>query len=175
MSRRKLREKLFSLLFRAEFADKEEMAVQEELFFEDETELSEEEALAIRTKAEAILSKKDSIDEEIETKVTGWNVERIGKVELTIIRLAFYEMKYDEDVPESVAINEAVELAKKYGQDSAPSFVNGVLARFSVTGGKSASISKEDSKESKKNASNNKTGTGKIVVKKSTGKPRKRQ
>lgn len=60
----------------------------------------------------------------------GWKTERMGKVDLTILRLAVYEIRFDEDVPTSVAINEAVELAKKYGQDGSPSFVNGILAKF---------------------------------------------
>ena len=54
----------------------------------------------------------------------------MGKVELTIIRLAVYEMLFDEEIPTSVAINEAVELAKKFGQDESSAFVNGVLAKF---------------------------------------------
>ena len=54
----------------------------------------------------------------------------MAKVELTIIRLAVYEIKFDESVPTGVAINEAVELAKKFGQDGSPAFVNGVLAKF---------------------------------------------
>ena len=54
----------------------------------------------------------------------------MGKVELTILRLAVYEMKFDEDIPEKVAINEAVELARKFGGNDAPAFVNGVLAKL---------------------------------------------
>jgi len=54
----------------------------------------------------------------------------MGKVDLTIIRLALYEILYDESVPEKVAINEAVELAKKFGGDESPSFVNGILAKL---------------------------------------------
>ena len=54
----------------------------------------------------------------------------MGKVDLAILRLAVYEMKKDEDIPVSVAINEAVELAKKFGQDESPSFINGVLAKL---------------------------------------------
>jgi len=76
-------------------------------------------------------------------------------------------MKYDDSVPESVAINEAVELAKKYGQDSAPSFVNGVLARFSENEEKTTS--RKESLEPVK-----KVNDGKIIVKKSTGKPKRR-
>jgi len=54
----------------------------------------------------------------------------MGKVDLTIIRLAFFEIKFDEDIPTGVAINEAVELAKRYGTDESPSFINGVLAKL---------------------------------------------
>ena len=68
----------------------------------------------------------------------------MGKAELTILRLALYEMAYDEEIPEKVAINEAVELAKKFGGDDAPSFINGVLARLvkdgSDSGDKAGSV-----------------------------------
>ena len=60
----------------------------------------------------------------------GWKTTRMGKVDLTIIRLAVYEMKYEEDIPVKVAINEAVELAKQYGTDDSPAFVNGILAKL---------------------------------------------
>ena len=66
----------------------------------------------------------------INEKTLGWDTERMAKVDLTIIRLAVYEIKFDEDIPTGVAINEAVELAKKFGQDGSASFVNGVLAKF---------------------------------------------
>ena len=73
---------------------------------------------------------KKLIDEQLEQKAENWNVARMGKVELTVLRLALYEMQYDEDVPAGVAINEAVELAKKFGQESSGAFVNAVLAKF---------------------------------------------
>ena len=66
----------------------------------------------------------------INEKSKGWSTDRMGKVDLTIIRLAVYEMKYDDTIPEGVAINEAVELAKKFGQDESAGFINGVLAKF---------------------------------------------
>ena len=71
------------------------------------------------------------IDEMLNEHVTGWKTSRMNKVDLSILRLAVYEMKYDEDVPVGVAINEAVELAKKYSGDEGPAFINGVLARLS--------------------------------------------
>lgn len=84
----------------------------------------------ISGKFNKIIEKLDGIDTALNEKVQGWNTGRMGKVDLTILRLAVYEIMYDEDIPTSVAINEAVELAKKFGQDSSPSFVNGVLAKF---------------------------------------------
>ena len=62
--------------------------------------------------------------------MTGWNTERIGKVELTILRLALYEIMEDDNISSAIAINEAVELAKRYGQEKSPEFINGVLAKF---------------------------------------------
>ena len=71
----------------------------------------------------------EKIDSTIEEVSEGWKIKRMGRVDLSIMRLAVYEMKYDEDIPVRVAINEAVEIAKKYGQDNSPSFVNGILAK----------------------------------------------
>lgn len=129
MSRREMREQLFKLLFRIEFNAKEEMPEQVTLFFEeDETE--EKDMTSINDKFNHIMENLEKIDAALNEKVKGWNTDRMGKVDLTILRLAVYEIIYDEDIPTGVAINEAVELAKKFGQDSSPSFVNGVLAKF---------------------------------------------
>lgn len=131
MKRTQLREQVFQLLFRVEFNPMEEMPEQEELFTTtSDIEFSKEDADHIRNKYEKIAARLPEIDDAINKATTGWNTGRIAKVDLTIIRLAVYEIKYDDSVPTSVAINEAVELAKKYGQDGSPSFVNGVLAKF---------------------------------------------
>ncbi len=131
MNRTQLREQVFQLLFRVEFNPMEEMAEQEELFTTvSDTEFSTQDADYIREKYEKIAEKLPEIDEAINKETTGWNTSRIAKVDLTIIRLAVYEIKYDDSVPTGVAINEAVELAKKFGQDGSPAFVNGVLAKF---------------------------------------------
>ena len=131
MNRSELREQVFKLLFRVEFNPMEEMSEQEEFFttISDE-EFSTKDADYIRDKYEKIAEKLPEIDEAINEKTEGWNTSRIAKVDLTILRLAVYEIRYDESVPTGVAINEAVELAKKFGQESSPSFVNGVLAKF---------------------------------------------
>ncbi len=131
MNRRALREQIFKLLFRVEFIEKEEVEEQCRLFLEHEdVEMSEKDSDYIIKKFMAIEDKISEIDEAINEKAKGWTAERMGKVDLTIIRLAVYEMKYDDSVPQNVAINEAVELAKKYGQEESYGFVNGVLAKF---------------------------------------------
>ena len=131
MSRRELREQIFKLIFRAEFYDKEELPEQEKLFFEDyELNMKPEDETYISEKSNKILEKLDEIDGMINQEAKGWTTERMGKIELTILRLAIYEIKFDEDVPARVAINEAVEIAKKFGQEESAGFVNGVLAKF---------------------------------------------
>lgn len=134
MSRRELRERIFQLIFRAEFHDKEEMQEQEQFFFEnfklEERKISDEDAGYISGKSSQIIGKLDEIDRMINQQATGWTTQRMGKVDLAIIRLAVYEIVFDVDVPTGVAINEAVELAKRFGQDESSGFVNGVLAKF---------------------------------------------
>lgn len=131
MSRRELREQIFKLIFRVEFNDMEEMSEQEKLFFEDyELELKEEDAKYISEKSNRILEKLSEIDQMLNDKAKGWTTERMSKVDLAIFRVAIYEIVFDEEVPTNVAINEAVEIAKKFGQEESAGFINGVLAKF---------------------------------------------
>lgn len=130
MSRRELREQIFKLLFRVEFNSLEDMPEQEQLFFEDEDAAQEADASYISDKYHMIQQKLPEIDQQLNERAQGWNTARMGKVDLTILRLAVYEINYDTSVPTGVAINEAVELAKKFGQDASPGFVNGILAKF---------------------------------------------
>ncbi len=130
MGRRQVREQLFKLLFRVEFNEPEDMGEQEALFFEEEIKLEEAERTEIEGKFDTIVENLTKIDAMLNEKTTGWTTDRMGKVDLTILRLAVYEITMDEQVPTSVAINEAVELAKKYGGDESPAFINGVLAKF---------------------------------------------
>lgn len=130
MTRSKLREHVFKMLFQAEFYSGEEMPQQIAVYLETLEPLTEEDGAYIEQKVSAILAKKSEIDESIDQKSTGWKTSRMGKVELTILRLAVYEMLYDEEVPTGVAIDQAVELSKTFGGDQSPAFVNGVLAKF---------------------------------------------
>lgn len=131
MKRSELREQVFQLLFRVEFNTPEEMRVQEDLFIEtNDIEMSDKDATFVKERYEQIGEKLPEIDKLINEVTTGWDTGRIGKVELAILRLAVFEIKFDDSIPTGVAINEAVELAKKFGQDGASSFVNGVLAKL---------------------------------------------
>lgn len=130
MSRRELREQIFKLLFRIEFNSIEEMTEQERLFFEDEDAAQDKDAEYVLNKYHRIQQKLAEIDGQLNEKAEGWSTGRMSKVDLTILRLAVYEIQYDDSVPTGVAINEAVELAKKFGQDASSGFVNGVLAKF---------------------------------------------
>lgn len=130
MTRRELRENVFKMLFRVEFHEEGSMPEQLE-FVDDEIENVKEADITYMTeKCNDIIAKLPEIDEAINASTTGWKTSRMGKVDLSIIRLAVYEIKYEEDVPAKVAVNEAVELAKMYGTDNSASFVNGVLAKF---------------------------------------------
>lgn len=131
MSRRELREQIFLLLFRVEFNHVEDMPEQVKWFFENREEsVKPEDKDYISQKYENISKHLADIDKQINETAKGWDTGRMGKVDLTIIRLAVYEILFDEDIPTGVAINEAVELAKKFGQDESAGFVNGVLAKF---------------------------------------------
>ena len=130
MSRRELREQIFKLLFRVEFNSLEDMPEQEALFFEREDAAEGEDAEYVSDKYNKICQLLSEIDAMLDEQAKGWNTGRMSKVDLTILRLAVYEIKYDDSVPVSVAINEAVELAKKFGQDASSGFVNGILAKF---------------------------------------------
>ncbi len=127
--RSELREAAFLILFRMDFYSADEMEAQVKDFFEGEDGFSEKERNSVANKVMGVLEKQEEIDAELDKCSIGWKVRRMSKVDLTILRLAYYEMKYDEKVPVSTAINEAVELAKNYGEEHSPSFVNGILAK----------------------------------------------
>jgi N utilization substance protein B len=130
MKRSEIREHIFKLVFCGEFHSSTEIPEQVASYFEDLPEISEEDHSYMVQKFTKIKEKIDEIDSKINEVAKGWKTGRMGKTELAILRLAVYEMLYDEDVPVKVAINEAIELAKKYGGDDSPSFVNGILAKL---------------------------------------------
>ncbi len=130
MKRSEQREHIFKIIFGVEFFPPEDLPGQIDMYLEANGVDEAGDAEYIRQKAMNAALQVKSLDEEIGRYSKGWKTSRMNKADLSILRLAVYEMKEDPDVPVSVAINEAVELAKKYGGDDSPSFVNGVLAKI---------------------------------------------
>ena len=128
MNRSAIRENAFKLIYSLEIQKAENIEEQIDLFFES-NEIKDEEAkeyiknviLGINKNEKEIL---DSIQENLKEE---WKLNRISKMDLSVLKLAIYEIKFSE-VPYKVSINEAVELAKKYGEDKSKKFVNGILA-----------------------------------------------
>ena len=114
MKRSEVREHIFRILFCVEFCEKDEFEDQVELYFHGHENINEKTQKEITEKTENLIEHLDEIDEQISAHTNAWNLERLGKAELSILRLATYEILLDEQVPRKVAINEAVELAKKY-------------------------------------------------------------
>ncbi|MGN0401168.1 MAG: transcription antitermination factor NusB [Acetatifactor sp.] len=135
MGRHELREQVFMLLFQVEFHSADNMPGQIKLFLENSDSITaEKDSECISERYRMISEKIPEIDKLINDNTEGWDTTRMGKVELTVLRLAVYEMCYDDDIPERVAIDEAVEIAKKYGQENSGSFVNAILAKIMKLG-----------------------------------------
>lgn len=130
MKRTEQREHIFKLIFGVEFNPPEELKEQIQLYFEQAEITEEKDQQYIAEKTEAVVAHVAEIDRLIGKHSTGWKITRMNKADLSILRLAVYEMKMDDDVPVSVAINEAVELAKRFGGEDSSSFINGVLAKI---------------------------------------------
>ena len=113
-----------------EFNSEEEMSEQLSLYFDTLEELSGKDQEDMSQKYRHVLEKLDEIDVLLNETSRGWKTKRMSRVDLTALRLAVYELKYDKDVPTGVAINEAVELAKRFGGETSGSFVNGILGKI---------------------------------------------
>lgn len=130
MTRREIREHIFLMLFRKDFHNTDELKEQMELYISELEKPTVEEYAYLTARFQAVVQKLEEIDQILSEVSSGWKLNRMGKVDLTILRLAVFEMRFDEEVPVKVAINEAVELAKRFGGDDSPSFINGVLAKL---------------------------------------------
>ena len=151
MTRREERDSIVRIVFRKAFypsnkTDKtDEMKAQTEDYLQLLTEEpgvilpslkeepAEEDKEYIRDKVDKILAVLPELDKAIESASVDWKISRIGKMELSILRVATYEIRFDEDIPNKVAVNEAIELAKVYCDESAPAFINGVLNKLLVS------------------------------------------
>ena len=128
MSRREQREQIFKILFGVEFHSADELEEQIGLYMEDLGDIRKKDADYMTGKVRSIVEHMDEIDGMINQASKNWKTTRMAKAELSILRLAAYEIKYEDDIPVSVSINEAVELAKLYGSDHGPAFVIGILS-----------------------------------------------
>lgn len=128
MDRSTIRELAFKLIYSIEIQKTDELEESIKLYFEANQITNSNAQKYIEEAVIGIKNNIAEIDKQIEKNLKSeWKIERISKIDLSILRLAIYEIKYTE-VPFKVAINEAVELAKKYGEDSSKKFVNGILA-----------------------------------------------
>lgn len=124
MRRSEEREQAFYLVFESMFSGEPSQAVA---LYSEAMEPVGDYARAVY---DGVCEKQEELDAVIETYLKGWKINRLPKVNLSILRLAVYEISYCEDVPDSVAINEAVELGKKYAGKEDAAFINGVLGAF---------------------------------------------
>ena len=134
MSRKSAREVAFKIIFASNFQNEEitpedmiDVLLRET---EKDEEVNNEDMNYIKTVVHGVYENMDALDKKIENHLKGWTMERICKTDLAILRLAIYEILYREDIPYKVSVNEAIELAKSFSEDSSPSFVNGMLAEI---------------------------------------------
>ena len=133
------------------------MSEQLSLYFDTLEELSEKDQEYMSRKYRHVLEKLDEIDALLNETSNGWKTKRMSRVDLTALRLAVYELKYDKDVPTGVAINEAVELAKRFGGETSGSFVNGILGKI-ANPDKKVAAKKSPAKSQEKSPARPKSG-----------------
>lgn len=135
MKRRDARKHIFNLVFQTEF--QAEVNADEILntYGKEYADLSDDNAGYIESEYKGIVEHIDEIDKIIDKYAIGWNVDRLAKTDLAILRIGVYELMFNDDIPKGVAVNEAVELSKSFSEDKAPSFINAVLVKASKSGG----------------------------------------
>ena len=132
MGRKLAREETMKLLFQMEL-NKDFSDNVMDLFF-NENEFNDEEIKYITDAINTIRKNINKIDSKIKDNIRGWKLERLAKVDLSVLRIAVYENDYRDDIPVEVSINEAIEICKKYSTDESSKFVNGVLGNIVRTG-----------------------------------------
>lgn len=125
MSRKAAREEAFKLLYQINIHKGDEDQILEDFF--QEKDIEEQDIIYVKDVVLGTLDNIEEIDRLIDEHAIGWSTKRISKINLSILRLAIYEMLKREDIPISVSINEAVELAKTYDNEAAGAFINGIL------------------------------------------------
>ncbi|WCK53142.1 transcription antitermination factor NusB [Aneurinibacillus sp. Ricciae_BoGa-3] len=129
MNRHESRKKAVQLLFQIDMTQANiEEAIAYLMENDEEVQDGERDSSFLRTLVEGTAAHQGEIDAQISKFLRGWTMARIANVDRAILRLAGYEMLYENDIPISVTLNEAVELGKLFGTDESPKFINGVLA-----------------------------------------------
>lgn len=129
MNRREAREKCIKVLYQIDLsANSIEEWIASVLECDGDTDEPDVDTQFLRELVDGVLENLEAIDTEIRDATLRWSPDRLGKVELAILRLGVYEILHRPDIPEAVTVNEAVELAKEYGSEESARFVNGVLA-----------------------------------------------
>jgi N utilization substance protein B len=130
MNRRQSREKAVQVLFSIDMTQAEPKQVLEHVLEDDEEqqEVTEKNVEFLTELVEGTIAHQADIDQKISQYLRGWTIGRLANVDRAILRLAGYEMMYRDDIPIKVTLNEAIELAKVFGTDDSPKFINGVLS-----------------------------------------------
>jgi len=123
MKRRIAREKALQALYQIDMSGADTSDAIEFVLEDQHTDLF------LKGLVEGTINHLQEIDEEISMHLENWSLDRLSKVDVNILRLAIYEMKFNEEVPENVAINEAIEIAKRFGDDNSGKFINGILSK----------------------------------------------
>lgn len=131
MNRRKRRELTFKLLFSEPFYNRDEYFENLNNAFTDDSSIiiDESDRLIIIDRVKKIIQNIDTIDQKISNNTRNWSIDRINKAVLAILRVGIYELLFDDDIPNKVAINEAIELSKSYADEDSFSFINALLAK----------------------------------------------
>ena len=130
MSRRNARKHIFNLVFQTEFNTDTDVKKAIETYTEEYEDLQKGESDFVSREYRGRLANTESIDSYIDKYAVGWSVERLAKTDLAILRIGVYEIMFDNEIPDAVAVNEAVELAKEFSGDKAPAFINAVLSKI---------------------------------------------
>lgn len=128
MGRKKTREALMQLIYQMDL--NKNFSKEEVINFLNNFDINENEADYLQESAYGVIDNLENINKLIEKYTEGWTLDRLPKVDLSILRIAFYEIIYREDIPVEVSINEAIEIAKKYSTPEAFKYINGILGSF---------------------------------------------
>lgn len=129
MGRRETRENVMKLLYQVQI-QKDDIEEQIDRFIEEQEITDNQDQEYLLNVVNGVLKNEEELDNLISMHAKGWTIHRMPKVDLAIMRLSLYEIKYRKDIPVNVSINEAVEMAKKYSGEQSKTFVNGVLGKI---------------------------------------------